>query len=277
MRGKKGGKMWKANMSAFFSPLNRDAVIVLRSVWGRRTEDRTKAEFSAGQVRQHGSTHDNISLPYRHAQSAVMWIFLKQYAIIPWKLYLLLRWHSWDVFCVLSLSMHAPYVSVLLFLLLLSFLPPAGVSAARIMHYTSVDLLLWLVDILRWETRCEMCAHTAVCFQRGARRLAGGRRGRSEACRTGACGHLTFSDGWRSCEPRRPIMGCWTWLAPSGLTSPSAASWAMTVPSLRLRLRSEMKGTDGKLKDVSTGRSYLYYLFRCLLEKIITYDDNHCY
>lgn len=122
-----------------------------------------------------------------------------------------------------------------------------------------------------------MCAHTAVCFQRGARRLAGGRRGRSEACRTGACGHLTFSDGWRSCEPRRPIMGCWTWLAPSGLTSPSAASWAMTVPSLRLRLRSEMKGTDGKLKDVSTGRSYLYYLFRCLLEKIITYDDNHCY
>lgn len=48
-----------------------------------------------------------------------------------------------------SLSMHAPYVSALLFLLLLSFLPPAGVSAARIMHYTSVDLLLCLVDILR--------------------------------------------------------------------------------------------------------------------------------
>lgn len=118
-----------------------------------------------------------------------------------------------------------------------------------------------------------MCAHTAVClcFQRGARRLAGGRRGRSEACRTGACGHLTFSDGWRSCEPRRPIMGCWTWLAPSGLTSPSAASWAMTAPSPSLRLRSEMKGTDGKLKDLSTGRSYL---FRCLQEKVITCDDK---
>lgn len=38
-----------------------------------------------------------------------------------------------------------------------------------------------------------------------------------------------------------------------------------------------MKGTHGKLKDVSTGRSYLYYLFRCLLEKIITNDDNPCY
>lgn len=93
-----------------------------------------------------------------------------------------------------------------------------------------------------------MCVHTTFCLcllrlqQRGAKQLAGGRRGPGEAYHTGACGLLTSMGGWKSYEPGKPMMGCRTWLAPFGRTSPSAESWAMTVLSPSLNLRSEGAG-----------------------------------
>lgn len=87
--------------------------------------------------------------------------------------------------------------------------------------------------------------------QRRATQPAGGRRGRSEAFRTGACGRQTFSGGWRSCEPGQLTTACRTWLAPSGLTFPLAASWATIVLTLSLtpNLRSEQSRDRVKMRE----------------------------
>lgn len=76
-------------------------------------------------------------------------------------------------------------------------------------------------------------------------------RGRGAAYPTGACGPQTFSDGWRSCELRQLKMGCRTWLAPFGLTFPSAVSWVTIFPSTNLSLRSEATDKQhGDLKKI---------------------------
>lgn len=134
-------------------------------------------------------------------------------------------------------SIHALYVSVLLCALLLGSLPPTGMSGAHIRHST-----LRYTVMLTWRTRCEIMFTllSVSCLlwqeQRKVMQPAGGRRGRNEASPTGACGRQTFLGGWRSFELRQLMKGWRTWLVPSGLTSPSAAIWAMIVPSLTLNL-----------------------------------------
>lgn len=53
-------------------------------------------------------------------------------------------------------SMRALYVSVLIYSLLLVFLPPAGMSPAHTWHRL-IDLTLkYIIIILTWQTRCEI-------------------------------------------------------------------------------------------------------------------------
>lgn len=138
-------------------------------------------------------------------------------------------------------SMHALCVPLLLSSLLLSSLPPTGMSPAHVWNYTLMDLALWFMGILKWQKRCKLCLHFHLWQERRRARqpAAAGRRGRNEAYLTGVCGRLTSLDGWRSCERRLLTGGCRTWLASFGPISPSAGSLVMTVLSPILSLKSE--------------------------------------
>ena len=126
-------------------------------------------------------------------------------------------------------------------------------SSHRALHISGLDSVIYsnsdMMDKV-WNNvhaslSLSLCLRLPWQEQRRVSPAGGGRAGRSEAHPTGACGRRTFTGGWRSCEPGQTTRGCGTWLAPSGLTSPSATGWATIVPSLTLNLRSEDKERQG--------------------------------
>jgi len=135
------------------------------------------------------------------------------------------------VFCLsVTGNMRALYASVLLCSLLLCCPPPSGMLAAKTRHQQKS-----VMTSVVWDT---LAPPNMSCLLRQERRRV---RGRREAYPTGACGRQTFSDGWKNFEPRRLKVGCRTWLAPSGLTFPSAVSWVTKAPRPTLHLRSDVR------------------------------------
>lgn len=113
--------------------------------------------------------------------------------------------------------------------------------------------------------------YTSFCLcllwqeQRRTMQLSGTGRGRNGACHTGAFGRQTSLDGWRSYTPRRLTTGCRTWLTPSGLTSPLAASWATIVLSPMFNMRSEAAETQGADKIFKFLRIGICHLWHVLM------------